>query len=55
MNWFGDLLITALYTAFVQNLVFSGGYGASEALRLSYKPRKLSPLAGRGIFICQDS
>lgn len=45
MNWFGDLLVTALYTAFVQNLVFSGGYGASEAFRLSYKPRKLFAFA----------
>ncbi len=33
-----DLLITALYTVFVQNLVLSSGLGMSEAIRASTKP-----------------
>lgn len=39
MNLFGDLMITALYTAFFQNLVLSFAYGTSEAVRVSLKPR----------------
>ena len=34
------LLQTALYMIFVQNLVFSGGYGSSEAIRMSAKPKR---------------
>lgn len=41
MTWFFDLLSTALYTVFIQNLVFNGGYAASEALMLAKKPRRL--------------
>lgn len=41
MTWFFDMLSTALYTVFVQNLVFSGGYAASEVLMLAKKPRRL--------------
>lgn len=33
-----DLLVTALYTVFVQNLVLSSGLGMSEAIRVSTKP-----------------
>lgn len=33
-----DLLITALYTVFLQNLVLSSGLGMSEAIRASTKP-----------------
>ena len=33
-----DLLMTALYTVFVQNLVLSSGLGMSEAIRVSTKP-----------------
>ncbi len=33
-----DLLITALYTVFAQNLVLSSGLGMSEAIRVSTKP-----------------
>lgn len=33
-----DLLLTALYTVFVQNLVLSSGLGMSEAIRVSTKP-----------------
>ena len=40
MTWFFDLLSTALFTIFIQNLVFSGGYGASEAMRMAAKPRR---------------
>lgn len=41
MTWFFDLLSTALYTVFIQNLVFNGGYAVSEALMLAKKPRRL--------------
>ena len=40
-----SLLQTALYMIFVQNLVFSGGYGASEAIRMSAKPKRFVPFA----------
>lgn len=40
MNRFSDLLLVALYAIFIQNLVFSGGYGASEAVRMAAKPRR---------------
>jgi electron transport complex protein RnfA len=40
-SWFFDMLSVALYTVFIQNLVFSGGYGASEAMRIAAKPRRL--------------
>lgn len=35
-----SFLETALYMIFVQNLVFSGGYGSSEAIRMSAKPKR---------------
>ena len=38
MKVISDLLITALYTVFVQNLVLSTGLGMSEAIRVSTKP-----------------
>lgn len=38
MNVISDLLITALYTVFVQNLVMSFGLGISEAIRVSSRP-----------------
>jgi len=40
MSWLSDLVSMALYTIFMQNLVLSGGYGTSEALRVSTKPRR---------------
>lgn len=40
-----ELIAASFYVAFVQNLVFNGGYGISEAVRMSAKPRKLIPLA----------
>lgn len=42
MNGFLAILTTALYTIFIQNLVFSGAYGASEALRIATKPRRFT-------------
>ena len=36
---------TALYVIFVQNLVFSGGYGSSEAIRMSAKPKRFLPFS----------
>ena len=40
-----SMLQTALYMIFVQNLVFSGGYGSSEAIRMSTKPRRFVPFS----------
>ena len=38
MTFILDLFVTALYAVFIQNLVFSGGYGMSEAIRVSARP-----------------
>ena len=38
MKMISDLLITALFTVFIQNLVLSSGLGMSEAIRVSTKP-----------------
>lgn len=38
MKMISDLLITALFTVFIQNLVLSSGLGISEAIRVSTKP-----------------
>lgn len=38
MNYISDLLMTAFYTVFFQNLVLSSGLGMSEAIRVSTKP-----------------
>lgn len=46
MSSFFDMLSAALYAILVQNLVFSGGYGISEAMRMAAKPKKLASLAG---------
>ncbi len=46
MKLFFDILTTALYTVFIQNLVFSGGYGSSEAVRTAAKPRRFFLYAG---------
>ena len=45
MRTISTLLITALYTVFVQNLVMSAGLGMSEAIRLAAKPEKFRSLA----------
>lgn len=38
MKMISDLLVTALFTVFVQNLVLNSGLGMSEAIRVSTKP-----------------
>ena len=38
MKIVSDLLITALYVVFVQNLVMSSGLGMSEAIRIAKRP-----------------
>ena len=38
MKIIGELLVTALYTIFVQNLVMCSGLGMSEAIRIASKP-----------------
>lgn len=40
-----DLLITALYAVFVQNMVMNFGLGSSEAMRASSKPDRFVSLA----------
>ncbi|NMP37595.1 MAG: hypothetical protein GX051_05655 [Clostridiales bacterium] len=41
MSYLFDLLAAAFYAAFAQNLIFSGGYGVSESIRMAAKPKKL--------------
>lgn len=45
MSVFLRLISTALYVMLFQNFIFNGGYGISEAIRMSAKPRQLLPLA----------
>ncbi len=45
MNILLNLLSAALYVMLFQNLIFNGGYGLSEAVRMSAKPRQLLPMA----------
>ncbi len=40
-----DLFSAALYACLIQNFIFTGGYGASEAVRMSAKPKNLFPLS----------
>jgi Na+-translocating ferredoxin:NAD+ oxidoreductase RnfA subunit len=42
---FFDLFSAALYASLLQNFIFTGGYGASEAIRMSAKPKNLFPLS----------
>ena len=46
MNNLLSLISAALYVMLFQNLIFNGGYGISEAIRMSAKPRQLLPMAG---------
>lgn len=39
------LISAAFYVMIFQNLIFNGGYGISEAVRMSAKPRQLVPMA----------
>lgn len=41
MNLFVDFIITALYAAFFQNIVLSGGYGVGEAVRIGSRPKQI--------------
>lgn len=41
MNLFIDFIITALYAAFFQNIVLSGGYGVGEAVRIGSRPKQI--------------
>ena len=41
MNTIIQFFSAAIYIVFVQNLVFSGGYGASETIRTAARPRQL--------------
>ena len=51
MTWFFDLLSTALYTVFIQNLVFNGGYAASEAYAREEAAQTLDVLGDDRIFL----
>ncbi|MCQ2462459.1 MAG: hypothetical protein MJ177_03520 [Clostridia bacterium] len=41
MRFFAQLAVAAIYATFVQNLVFSSGYGLSEAIRIARRPKYL--------------
>lgn len=45
MKMITELLLTAFYTVFVQNLVLSSGLGISEAFRVSTKPGTFGKIA----------
>ncbi len=45
MNILGSLFSAAMFACLFQNLIFSGGYGADEAIRMAAKPRQLYPLS----------
>lgn len=45
MSGFFNMIQAALFTIFVQNLVFNGGYGSSEAIRMSAKPKRFLPFS----------
>lgn len=44
MTIFLELVSAAFYVMLFQNLIFNGGYGISEAVRMSAKPRQLVPM-----------
>ncbi len=39
-----ELISAAMYAMLVQNFIFTGGYGASEAVRMAAKPKQLYPM-----------
>ncbi len=45
MNMILNMISAALYVMLFQNLIFNAGYGISEAVRMSAKPRQLLPMA----------
>lgn len=50
MQWFFDMVAAAIYAVIVQNLVFNGGYGITETVRMASKPKKLFSTAGMIIY-----
>ncbi len=44
MRILGELFSAALYAMLIQNFIFTGGYGASEAIRMAAKPKQLYPM-----------
>ncbi len=50
MRMFFDMLSAAFYAIIMQNLVFNGGYGLSESIRMAAKPKKLISTAGTIIY-----
>ena len=41
MSVLAEMLLAAVYAMLLQNLIFTGGYGTSEAIRMSAKPTQL--------------
>lgn len=39
MSTFISMIITALYAMLLQNVIFTGGFGSTEAIRISSRPR----------------
>lgn len=39
MSWFFEMLIAALYSLLIQNLIFSSGLALSETIRLAKRPK----------------
>ena len=44
MRIISELISAALYAMVIQNFIFTGGYGASEAVRMAAKPKQLYPM-----------
>ncbi len=44
MRIISELISAALYAMVIQNFIFTGGYGASEAIRMAAKPKQLYPM-----------
>lgn len=44
MRIISELILAALYAMVIQNFIFTGGYGASEAVRMAAKPKQLYPM-----------
>ena len=44
MSVIANLFSAAMYAFVLQNLIFTGGYGASEAVRMAAKPKQLYPM-----------
>ncbi len=44
MRIISELISAAMYAMVIQNFIFTGGYGASEAVRMAAKPKQLYPM-----------